>query len=180
MKNISNINNIDITAWSIALVLSIGGLAITLSKDVSIPKEEVSKSDDIETKKKKNEYHRDVEFISTAMEEYRSFDSNATTNVYLYQVHDEITDKWVTLDIISKKEYQLPPELLRDGRIIYAGNYSGDKDMGVYVQEIRKNNKSEWERTENYSLLEEAPFETSTMRYVYIGEDINHKVLKLD
>jgi len=176
-----DIKNIEITAWSIAIVLSIGSLALSLSKTFPEYKEEVSKTDDIKNKTSKNNYHKDIEFISTPMEEYREFDSDAATNVYLYQVEDEITHNWVTLDIISKKEYQAPPELLRDGRLIYVGNYTGnDKQIGVYQQEIRDNKNSEWERTENYSLLEEAPYDTETLRYIYLGEDLKMKVLKLD
>lgn len=176
-----DIKNIEITAWSIAIVLSIGSLALSLSKTFPEYKEEVSKTDDIKNKTSKNNYHKDIEFISTPMEEYRKFDSDAATNVYLYQVEDEITHNWVTLDIISKKEYQAPPELLRDGRLIYVGNYTGnDKQIGVYQQEIRDNKNSEWERTENYSLLEEAPYDTETLRYIYLGEDLKMKVLKLD
>lgn len=176
-----DIKNIEITAWSIAIVLSIGSLALSLSKTFPEYKEEVSKTDDIKNKTSKNNYHKDIEFISTPMEEYREFDSDAATNVYLYQVKDEITHNWVTLDIISKKEYQAPPELLRDGRLIYVGNYTGNgKQIGVYQQEIRNNKNSEWKRTENYSLLEEAPYDTETLRYIYLGEDLKMKVLKLD
>ena len=123
---------------------------------------------------------KDIEFVSTAMEEYRAFDSNASTNIYLYQIQDEITNNWVTLDIISKKEYENPPELLRDGRLVYAGKYNdNDTVIGVYQVEIKDAN-SNWVKLEEYELFDEPPFETKTKRYIYLGEDLKRKNIKID
>ena len=174
-----DVKNIEITAWSIAFVLAFGSLAISLSKDIPIYQEEVSKTDQ-ELPKKKNKNHEDIKYMSTAMEEYRAFDKDASTNVYLYQVKDEITNNWVTLDIISKKEYETQPELLKeDGRLVYAGKYDGDIIMGVYQTEI-KDASSNWVKIEEYNLFDEAPSETKTKRYIYLGEDIKNKTIKLD
>lgn len=176
-----DIKNIEITAWSIAIVLSIGSLALSLSKTFPEYKEEVSKTDDIKTKTSKNNYHKDIEFISTPMEEYREFDSNAKTNIYLYQVKDEMTNNWVTLDIIAKKEYQDPPILLKDGRIIFVGQFDGDLDyLGVYQLETKYNDDDKWTKTDNYILSEYTPGETSSERAIYLGEYVSDKILKLN
>ena len=165
-----DIKNIEITAWSIALVLGMGSLALTLSKDIPSYKEEVSKTDKVETKINKTKYYKEIEFISTPMEEYRKFDSEAAINVYLYQVKDQETNKWITLDIMCKKEYDNPPELLKEGRIILVGKYyDDDKFIDVYQLE-EKYSSDDWKQTDNYAITDyDAPMPTDYERLVYLG-----------